>query len=52
MEKIQTNRNQIKNILERDFEMKLEFRTLYADEIECRVNQISQDYLTLLLYYL
>lgn len=30
--------------------MKLEFRTLYADEIECRVNQISQDYLTLLLY--
>lgn len=30
--------------------MKNKFRTLYADEIECRINQISEYGLTLLLY--
>lgn len=30
--------------------MKLEFRTLRADEIECRVNQINEKFLTLLLF--
>lgn len=30
--------------------MKYDFRTLKADEIECRVNQISDDGFTLLLY--
>ena len=30
--------------------MDLKFRTLYADEIECRINQINEKGLTLLLY--
>ena len=30
--------------------MGYKFRTLKAEEIECRVGQISEDYFTLLLY--